>query len=168
MPFWKGWYSHKFKGPGLRYEVAVSILSDDIVWTNGPFPAGKFADITIFRRGLKQMLEAAGERCEADAGYKGEPLTIELPDEGIFFGVQDDQLQQGELQRKLKDRIRSRHESVNGRLKCFGCLEQRFRHKLCYHRFCFNAVVAIVQIGMQYGGEVLMEIDEYKTQNMNL
>lgn len=34
--FSKIWYSHKFKGPGLRYEVAVSILTGDIVWLHGP------------------------------------------------------------------------------------------------------------------------------------
>lgn len=142
----------------------MAILSDNIVWTNGPFPAGAFPDLKIFRRDLKQKLEAVGERCEADQGYRGEPLTVELPDEGIFFGR--DGLQQANLQHELKNRIRSRHETVNGRLKRFGCLEQRFRHKLSNHRFCFNAVVVIVQIGLEFGGEILMEVDDYQTNKL--
>ena len=67
----KLFYSHKFKGPGLRYEVALSIQTGDIVWINGPFPAGAWPDINIFRHGLKWMLKEAGERCEADKGYRG-------------------------------------------------------------------------------------------------
>ena len=30
-PFNSMWFSHKFKGPGLRYKVAVSIKGRDIV-----------------------------------------------------------------------------------------------------------------------------------------
>ena len=61
-PFSKKWYSHKFRGPGLRYEVAVGIQSGHIVWTNGPFPAG-VPDIVIFRYSLKNKL-VEGERVE--------------------------------------------------------------------------------------------------------
>ena len=31
------WYSHKFKGPGLCYEIGVCIKTRWIVWVNGPF-----------------------------------------------------------------------------------------------------------------------------------
>jgi len=31
-PFSTQWYSHKFKGPGLHYELAVCILTGYIVW----------------------------------------------------------------------------------------------------------------------------------------
>jgi hypothetical protein len=49
-PFSRTWYSHKFKGPGFRYKVAVGIQTGDIVWTHGPFACGMFPDITM-RRG---------------------------------------------------------------------------------------------------------------------
>ena len=55
-PFWKGWFSHKFKGPGVRYEVGVCILTGDIVWLHGPFPCGLWPDLKIFRKSLKQQL----------------------------------------------------------------------------------------------------------------
>ena len=62
-------YSHKFRGPALRYEeVAVSLLSNDIVWLSGPFLPGEWNDLEIFRVGLKNQLEP-GERIEADNCY---------------------------------------------------------------------------------------------------
>ena len=30
-PFSKKWYSHKFHGPGLRYEAGISVARGDIV-----------------------------------------------------------------------------------------------------------------------------------------
>ena len=72
------WFSHKFNGPALRYEVAVSINGGDIVHTNGPFPAGAWPDITIFRDELIHKLEE-DEMIEADRGYKGEPTKIRTP-----------------------------------------------------------------------------------------
>eukprot|EP00171_Calliarthron_tuberculosum_P006568 IDg6568t1 len=56
-PFCPSWYSHKFKGPGLRYEVALAIETGEIVWVHGPFQAGAFNDVAIFRVGLKKALE---------------------------------------------------------------------------------------------------------------
>lgn len=35
-PFEKKWYSHKFNGPAVAYEVAVGITTGFIVWINGP------------------------------------------------------------------------------------------------------------------------------------
>ena len=85
--FSKQWYSHKFNGPGLRYEVGLCIISGDIVWIHGPFPAGAWPDISIFRHAMKHHLEE-GERVEADKGYVGEflqyektPIPFENPEE---------------------------------------------------------------------------------------
>ena len=47
IPFNPKWYSHKFKGPGLRYEVAICIKTGCIVWVIGPFPAGEWPDRKI-------------------------------------------------------------------------------------------------------------------------
>ena len=67
-PFNSKWYSHKFKGPGLRYEICIS-LSGHIVWTNGPFPYGKYSHLKIFRRSLRGGLEK-DEKIIADGTYK--------------------------------------------------------------------------------------------------
>lgn len=63
-PFWPGWFSHKFNGPGVRYELAVAIRTGDIVWINGPFPCGEWSDLRIFRSSLIDYLDD-NERVEA-------------------------------------------------------------------------------------------------------
>jgi len=45
--------SHKYAGKSaLRYEPGVSILGGDLVWIQGPYPAGKYTDIIIFNKVL--------------------------------------------------------------------------------------------------------------------
>ena len=42
--------SHKYAGKSAaRYELGVDILAGNLVWIQGPYPAGKYPDITIFR-----------------------------------------------------------------------------------------------------------------------
>ncbi len=156
-PFWKGWYSHKFKSAGVRYEVAISIQSGDIVWIHGPFPCGKFPDLTIFRMGLKRMLQPTGERAEADGGYRGEPLTIELPDESCFSGP---------AQKQLKKKVRSRHETVNARFKRFKILNEKFRHEVKKHKAVFNAIAVITQLEIESGLKPLFHVRGYKTETL--
>lgn len=75
----KAFWGHKFRNSGLRYELAFAIKTGHLVWINGPFPAGDWPDISIFRQGLKHMLEE-NERVEADDGYIGEdPKLIKTP-----------------------------------------------------------------------------------------
>lgn len=64
-PFWGMWKSHKFNGPALRCEVAICIQTGSVVWIDGPFPAGKHDDLTIFQSCLKGMLDD-DELVEAD------------------------------------------------------------------------------------------------------
>ncbi len=73
--------SFKYKGKSaLRYEVGVSILEGNLIWIEGPYyPAGKYNDITIFR---KQLIHHLGpsERVVADKGYVGEaPRFVKCP-----------------------------------------------------------------------------------------
>ena len=139
-PFSKKWFSHKFKGPGLRYEIAVGIQLGHIVWTNGPFPAG-IPDINIFRSSLKDKL-VEGERVEADKGYRGEPTKIDLPQENT--GGSEDQV-------RSKARARSRHETMNARLREWGVLRTTFRHKINRHRGIFRAIIVLSQIKIENG-----------------
>ena len=67
----EAWYTKKFNGHGLRYEIGVCIITGYIVWLMGPFPCGDWPDIVCFRYALRQMLDAS-ERVEADDGYIGE------------------------------------------------------------------------------------------------
>jgi hypothetical protein len=145
-PFSSRWFSHKFRGPGLRYEVAVSINGGDIVHTNGPFPCGEWPDITIFRSGLMDKL-APGEMVEADRGYRGQPDKVRIP-----VDYRDD------AERKRKSRARARHKTVNKRFKQFGILKQKFRHRLERHQMVFRAVVVLTQLNINKG-EVLFAVE---------
>ena len=129
------------------------------MWIHGPFPAGHYSDIKIFRRALKYVLESTGERAEADDGYKGEPFSIDLPSEGCCGD---------RIQKKIKAKVRSRHESVNRLFKNFGCLKQRFRHNLNKHKLCFDAVATIVQIGIRTKNIEVFEVKEYRTKTLNM
>lgn len=79
-PFSNKWYSHKYKGPGLRYEIAVNIQTGDIVWTNGPFPCGRYPDVKIFKQGLMLRLDP-DELVEADKGYRNH--KVRMPDDFV-------------------------------------------------------------------------------------
>ena len=139
------WFSHKFKGPGLRYEVAVSINGGDIVHTNGPFPCGSWPDITIFRAELIHKLDEL-EMVEADRGYRGEPTKIRTP---VDYRSEEDKIN--------KSRARARHETVNNWFKQFGILRQTYRHSLEDHQTVFRAVVVPTQLSIR-NGEVMFSV----------
>ena len=94
------------------------------------------------------MLLAARERAIADRGYRGEPATISLPDEGS-----DDW--QGEMAA-----ARARHETCNRRFKSWMVLQVRFRQQIDFHKTCFTAVVVITQLQIQ-SGQPLFEVQVY-------
>ena len=141
----KKYYSHKFHSAGLDYEVALSIFEPRCVWIAGPYPAGK-NDITIFRHKLKETMLNAREfngvdyRGLADRGYRGEPELLSVPNSADTEAV-----------REFKGRALSRQETFNARLKCFDCVDERFRHGVEKHSQCFRACAAIVQLQMDNG-----------------
>lgn len=141
-PFWTGWFSHKFRGPGLRYEVGLCIRTGDIVWIHGPFPCGKWPDIKIFRKALKHML-SEGEKVQADNGYRGEPNHIVAAEDS------DD---------KVGKAVRTRQETVNKRFKQFNILHRCFRHEVQKHQPAFGAVAVITQLSIERG-EPLYTVD---------
>ena len=72
-PFNRRWYSHKYKGPGLRYEIGICIRTGFVVWINGPFPCGEWSDLKIFKAGMRHKLDG-GEKVVADNGYPTQGL----------------------------------------------------------------------------------------------
>jgi DDE superfamily endonuclease len=142
-PFDKKWYSQKLNGPGVKYEVGVSIANCDIVWINGPFVASK-NDSTIFREKLSGLL-AIDEGVEVDKGYTGDDKLMH-PNVNI-----------GRLQRCQKNIVRGRHETVNSRLKIFNVLNVPFRHTnprdkmMGKHHLCFTAIAVITQLKFDEG-----------------
>lgn len=133
------WYSHKFEGPGVRYEVAVCLQTGDIVWIHGPFPCGKWPDNKIFQLRLQGMLDEY-EMVEADRNYRGMPYHCRTPYD--YLNASD---------KRAKKNARARQETINRRLKQFQILGQRFRHELSKHKMCFQAVAVCVQLSFDYG-----------------
>ena len=157
-PFSRKWYSHKFNGAGLRYEVALNIQTGHIVWTNGPFPPGQCSDLGIFLQDLRGKL-APGERVEADLGYIGWPDYIDGPNANTGGS---------KVQHFRKKMVRARHEHCNARLKLFNILKSPFRHCVEKHGIVFRCVAMITQISFETG-DSLPQVT-YKTWNpeMNL
>ncbi len=133
--------SHKYAGKSaLRYELGVSILGGDLVWIQGPYPAGKFPDIAIFNKVLRNFLDP-GEQVEADEGYAGHPEKIVCPTNPGYSTER----------RAMSGRARARHETLNGRLKNWGILSQVFRHRIQLHGAVFRACAVMTQVGINIG-----------------
>lgn len=137
----KAWYTKKHNGPGIRYEIALSILGGDIVWIHGGFPCGDWPDIEIFRHALVHFLDP-NERVETDRGYRGEaPKNVKRP--GLLPKTDPVEV--------MRETIRGRHESVNEKFKNFRVLSERFRHEVNQHHTCFRAVAVLVQLLIENG-----------------
>jgi DDE superfamily endonuclease len=132
------WFSHKFGSAGLRYELGIAINTGSIVWFNGPFPAGSFPDLRVFRIKLRSQL-GPGEKVVADRGYRGDTKVC-TPDHANSF-------EHG----KAMNQARARHEATNHRLKTWKSLKQVFRHGRQKHHLVFRSAVVLTQIAMEHG-----------------
>ena len=136
QPFSPQWYSHKFNGPGVRYEVGICIKTGWIVWVHGPFPCGTWPDLAIARNALIHELDP-GEFYVADGGYRES------------FGWSDTPTGLHRLCDRTKALARARHETVNGRFKVFGALKQIYRHDLSLHSLVFRSIANITQVSLR-------------------
>ena len=148
----KKWYSYKFKGPGLRYEIAIVIMTGMIAWVNGPFPCGAINDTKIFMEGLCNELDDY-ERVEADEGYKSlDPEFCKTP--YGYTSISDPE------RKELQNRVRARQETINKRLKQFGVLNRVYRHDIEDHMDIVHAISVLIQLQMM-NGEPLFQIKNY-------
>ena len=122
-PFDKSWYSHKFQGPSLKYEIGISIKVPKLVWATGPWPCGPYSDLRIFRETLETQL-LVDKFFIADSGYSDE-RCIQPPGQDHY-------------QYRLMSLIRASYETCNKCLKQFGVLKQKFRNDLPLHHYCFS------------------------------
>lgn len=136
QPFNKKWFSHKFKGPGIRYEIGISIVEADIVWASGGFPCGEWTDLKIAKNLYIQY--ANKEKTLADKIYRHQ---------GFFKQPTN----------AVEKRILARHETLNGRIKEFAIMTNRFRNNLKKHPEVFHAVVNVLQVSID-NGEKLFDL----------
>jgi len=141
--------SHKFKKGGLRHLIVLCIKTGDIICIEGPFPCGLHNDVKCLRWSLLNWLDE-NERMEADDGFIGEcPKHCKCP--GSFVA--------DETKLWMQNRVRSRHETVNKRMKQFQCLRANpFRHSIDKHSKCVRAVAVLTQLAIEEG-EPLFEVD---------
>jgi DDE superfamily endonuclease len=130
------WFSHKFKGAGLRYEIGICIQTGWIVWKNGPYPCGAYPDITIARDWLYKVL-GVGEMYVADRGYRDGDERALLP-MGYSSPLET-----------MMSEARARHETVNNRIKNFKILSEKFRNDLAKHWVCFHSIVTMLQLEIE-------------------
>mmetsp|Transcript_17549 Transcript_17549/g.32477 ORF Transcript_17549/g.32477 Transcript_17549/m.32477 type:complete len:363 (+) Transcript_17549:249-1337(+) len=144
-PFSKQWKSPKGKGAAVKYEVAISIYSGDIVWVYGPHEGSKH-DYKILKEKLMKMLDK-DEMVEADAGY-GLPGKGGIANDGIVRSKND---YQSEEEKHDKSVLRARHETVNHRFKTWGILKQDFRNQKELHMYVFYAIAVMTQMSIDNG-----------------
>jgi hypothetical protein len=140
------WFSHKFNGPGVHYEIAVCIQTGWIVWINGPFPCGT-PDLCIARSALIFELDD-NEKYLADGGYK-DGNQFSVTPTGNHTGID-----------RMKSLARARHECINSLFKKYGILERRFRHHHNLHGRVFTAIANIIQLTIMNQGPTF-QVDYY-------
>jgi hypothetical protein len=143
----KGGYSHKFNHGALKYEIAIDIYTSQVVWISGPHKAGTH-DKTIFEEKGLQAKIPNGKKAITDRVYgsKAKPdahekLALPNPCDAPLLA-------------NFKARVRSRHESFNGRLKFFRSLADTYHHDLKKHGHVFEAVAVTVQYQMDMGSQL--------------
>ncbi len=103
----------------LQYELNVSILGGDLVWIEGPYPAGKFTDIKIFNKVLHHFLDL-GEQVKANNGYVGHADKIKR--------LKNTANQEENL--AMQGGVRARHNMLSRWLKNWGILSQVYRNNI--------------------------------------
>ena len=113
----------------LGDELGIDILKGNLVWIEGPYPAGAWPDIRVFLNFLAGHL-LPGKRVEADNGYMGHPDKIKCPNNDCNptrnLGMQP--------------ATRLHHETFNIRLKNWGILERTYHHDINVQGTVFSAV----------------------------
>jgi hypothetical protein len=157
--------SFKMKKPGLRYEIASSLKSSDIVWISGPFLPGDFNDLSVFRAGLLYMLED-DERIEADCIYVAEaPHKVKCPSSAECIGSQEEY--------NMRARAQGRCEQLNKHVKNWRCVSHPFvakgspEVKIDKHKKMTFAVTVLKQIAMEMGFNELWELGDAYDENSN-
>ena len=143
-PFDTRWYSEKFNGPAVKYEVAICIATGWIVWLNGPHRAGK-NDHQLSMESLEYILDPC-ERYIADKGYHS--VHALQPRDALTF--QD---------RRYMRIVRGRHETINRLFKTFAVIANIFKRNPVKHGLFMYSIANIIQVGIMYGELQPFDVD---------
>jgi hypothetical protein len=109
--------------------LKVNILAGNLVWVEGPYPAGAWPDIKIFNSVLSHCLKP-GKCIKANIGYVGHAKKIKCRNNDC--NPAEDLGMQSEA--------RSCHEKLNRHLKNWGILEKTYCHTITVHGMVFMLV----------------------------
>lgn len=70
------WYSHKVKGPLLRYEIAPGNFRGYIVWMHSPLSFRSLPDLNLFTLRVKHLLKLSEEMVIGDKGYREDACLV--------------------------------------------------------------------------------------------
>ena len=157
------WWSHKFNGPGVSFEVVNDPIERKIRWISGPKPAST-NDLTFFRGGTKGKEKhwdksslyfhvPEGVKLVGDSAYRGQPDKVTTTKDAHKPTIT-----------KLFARIKSMQETCFKRLKDFKVLRESFRHgsgeidKLEKIKKSFEAVAVLQQYEFETAEHGLFEV----------
>jgi hypothetical protein len=156
-PWDKKRYAKKFNGPGVRYNVAVAIHSNNICYASGPH-FSSVSETRIFRENLGTVIPE-DEPVKIDGCTGGNPRQMKPP------------AGENREDRKQKSVYQGRQETIFSRMKQFNVLDSHFRHNetseehtLYKHQVCFDAVLVITQLKLMIGGDRLYDGGEFDVE----
>jgi len=150
------WWSHKFNGPGVSFEVVADPVEGKIRWINGPEPASTH-DLTFLRGGKKGDIR----HWKRSSLYFHVPKHVKLVGDSAYEGQSDKVTTTMDAHKPttkvLFGRMKSMMESCFKRFKDFKILRESFRHgngtadKLQKIKIAFEAVAVLVQFDCENG-----------------
>lgn len=151
------WYSFKFSGPGVAFEVVSDPDTGYILWMNGPEPAN-IDDCVFLRGGKKDKPKSTWKR---SALYFHIPSGVKLVGDSAYSSQPDKVTTTKDAHdpktKKLFARMKSMQETCFKRFKDFKVLRESFRHgtgtdnKLEKIKTSFEAVAVLVQYDIENG-----------------
>ena len=96
-----------------------------------------------------------GERAEADDGYikaEDDPQQYAKTKSGVMMPAEDGH--------PLRNTIRARHETLNGRMKNYKMLSHVWQHELEKHSIAFYAVAAVIT-QLELRRSPLFQVEDY-------
>ena len=132
----------------LKYQIVMAAHRPRCVHIYGPVRGGMGDKEMLERSGVLARLRP-GKLIVADRGY----IKKEFGGKISWPNPQEDSKEAN----NLKSRIRLRHESFNGKMAAFGCLNQTWRHSDDKHGIAFRAVAVTVQYALDNGTNLLFE-----------
>jgi hypothetical protein len=135
---WQYW-SSKHQESGLKYEIAVHMKLDEIIWVRGGV-VGSVHDLTIARECLVHVM-SNNENALADSGYQGDNHFV-TPHKGLNLAPEQINFN------SILQRHRCRVERVNKHIKIFKAVRLPWRHNLEKHAIDFMVVCNLTNINL--------------------